>query len=230
MNATSFGLSRRSTSKTSRRRIPSSVIGMNSRSPSFSWTRSCHGTRLAWCSISVRTMASPRSMFLRPHEYETRLIASVALRVKMISWLSGALMNRATSRARLLVLGRRLLADRVDPAVDVGVVLAVVGVDRVDDDLRLLGRRRRSRGRRAGGRGSPGRGSGSRGGRRAGRAARRGGRRRPTVRASSRSPSGAARLAGGLHGLEVELGPLAAPAAPRRARRATRPASRRIGP
>jgi hypothetical protein len=35
-------------------------------------------------------------MFFRPHEYETRLIASVALRVKMTSWLSGALMNRAT--------------------------------------------------------------------------------------------------------------------------------------
>ena len=68
VKATSFGLSRRRTSKTSRRRSPSSVIGMNSRSPSFSWTRSCHGTRLAWCSISVRTIASPRSMFRRPHE------------------------------------------------------------------------------------------------------------------------------------------------------------------
>jgi hypothetical protein len=61
-------LSRRRTSKTSRRRRPSSVIGMNSRSPSFSWTRSCHGTRFAWCSISVRTIASPREMFFRPHE------------------------------------------------------------------------------------------------------------------------------------------------------------------
>ena len=79
--------------------MPSSVIGMNSRSPSCSWTRSCHGTRLAWCSISVRTISSPRPMFLRPHEYATRLMASVALRVKMISWLSGALMKRAT-RAR----------------------------------------------------------------------------------------------------------------------------------
>jgi hypothetical protein len=34
-------------------------------------------------------------MLWRPHEYATRLIASVALRVKMTSWLSGALMNRA---------------------------------------------------------------------------------------------------------------------------------------
>ena len=67
VNATSFGFSRSSTSKTSRRRRPSSVIGMNSRSPSFSWTRSCHGTRFAWCSISVRTIASPRPMLRRPH-------------------------------------------------------------------------------------------------------------------------------------------------------------------
>ena len=35
-------------------------------------------------------------MFRRPHEYETRLIASVAFLAKTISWLSGALMNRAT--------------------------------------------------------------------------------------------------------------------------------------
>ena len=34
-------------------------------------------------------------MLRRPHEYATRLIASVALRVKTISWLSGALMKRA---------------------------------------------------------------------------------------------------------------------------------------
>ena len=96
VNATSFGLSRSRTSNTSWRRIPSSVIGMNSRSASFSWASSCHGTRLAWCSISVRTMTSPREMFRRPHEYATRLIASVALRVNTISRRSGAPMNRAT--------------------------------------------------------------------------------------------------------------------------------------
>ena len=45
-------------------------------------------------------------------------------------------------RPRLLVLGRRLLADRVDPAMDVGVVLAVVVRDGVDDDAWLLARRR----------------------------------------------------------------------------------------
>ena len=35
-------------------------------------------------------------MFFRPHEYATRLIASVAFRVKTISRWSGALMKRAT--------------------------------------------------------------------------------------------------------------------------------------
>ena len=42
-----------------------------------------------------------------------------------------------------LVCGGRLLADRVDAAMDVGVVLAVVVRDGIDDDLRLLARRRR---------------------------------------------------------------------------------------
>ena len=43
-------------------------------------------------------------------------------------------------RTRLLVFGRRPLADRVDPAMDVGVVFAVVGVHRLEDHLRLLRR------------------------------------------------------------------------------------------
>ncbi len=96
VNATSLGLSFSRTSNTSWRRIPSSVIGMNSRSASFSCASSCHGTRFAWCSISVRTMTSPRPMFLRPHEYATRLIASVALRVNTTSCGSGTPRNRAT--------------------------------------------------------------------------------------------------------------------------------------
>ena len=43
---------------------------------------------------------------------------------------------------RRLVGGRRLLADGVDAAMDVGVVLAVVVGHRVDDDVRLLAARR----------------------------------------------------------------------------------------
>ena len=95
-NATSFGLSRSRTSNTSWRSTPSSVIGMNSRSASFSWARICHGTRFAWCSISVSTITSPRPMFLRPQAYATRLIDSVALRVQTISCGSLTLSSLAT--------------------------------------------------------------------------------------------------------------------------------------
>ena len=45
----------------------------------------CHGTRLEWCSISVTTIRSPARTFAPPHEYATRLIASVALRVNTVS-------------------------------------------------------------------------------------------------------------------------------------------------
>ena len=58
-------------------------------------------------------------------QYATRLIASVALRVKTISWRSGALMNRADALSGRLVRGGGALADLVDAAVDVGVVVAV---------------------------------------------------------------------------------------------------------
>ena len=46
---------------------------------------SCHGTRLEWCSISVITIRSPGPTFAAPQLYATRLIASVALRVKIVS-------------------------------------------------------------------------------------------------------------------------------------------------
>ena len=45
--------------------------------------RICHGTMFEWCSISVMSTSSPSPTFLRPQENATRLIASVALRVKI---------------------------------------------------------------------------------------------------------------------------------------------------
>ncbi len=75
------------------------------------------------------------------------------------------------------LVGRgRPLADLVDPAVDVGVVLAVVVVDAVDHAASASGTSLPSRGRPAGGRGSSARGSGSRRGAQPDRAA--GARRR----------------------------------------------------
>ncbi len=152
VKATSFGLSRSRTSKTSRRRIPSSVIGMNSRSPSISWTRICHGTRLAWCSISVRTIcvAAPDVPAAPRVGDEVDRLGRVAGEDDLVA--VGRVDEPRDPGAGLLVGGRRLLADRVDAAMDVGVVLAVVVGDRVDDDARLLAASTPSRGRRADGR------------------------------------------------------------------------------
>ena len=100
---------------------------------------------------------------------------------------------------RPLVCGRRLLADRVDAAMDVGVVLAVVVVDGIDDDARLLARRRRVEVDQRVPVDLAARGSGSRRGSRTGRAVPR--------RGSEVSVIGVgARLAGGLHGLELGAG------------------------
>mmetsp|Transcript_975 Transcript_975/g.2694 ORF Transcript_975/g.2694 Transcript_975/m.2694 type:complete len:201 (+) Transcript_975:571-1173(+) len=62
--------------------------------------RSCQGTMLAWCSTSLTTISSPGPTLSRPHECATRLMASVAPRVKTISRRDAALTNCATlSRA-----------------------------------------------------------------------------------------------------------------------------------
>ncbi len=95
VKATSLGFVRSSASKLSWLRCPSSSNETNSRSASFSWVSICHGMMLEWCSISVVTMVSALPMFLRPHAYATRLMASVALRTMMISRGSDAPMNAA---------------------------------------------------------------------------------------------------------------------------------------
>ena len=46
---------------------------------------SCHGTMFEWCSIWVTTTRSSLPTFARPQAFATRLIASVALRVKTVS-------------------------------------------------------------------------------------------------------------------------------------------------
>mmetsp|Transcript_72494 Transcript_72494/g.221986 ORF Transcript_72494/g.221986 Transcript_72494/m.221986 type:complete len:223 (+) Transcript_72494:442-1110(+) len=59
----------------------------------------CQGTRFEWCSMTVSKISSPGPTFARAHVRATRLIASVALRVKTISHGSAAFTNFAT-RAR----------------------------------------------------------------------------------------------------------------------------------
>ena len=51
-----------------------------------------------WCSISVMSTSSPGPTFSRPHEYATRLIASVALRVKIEQ--AGSQFTNAAMRSR----------------------------------------------------------------------------------------------------------------------------------
>ena len=51
-----------------------------------------------WCSISVMSTSSPGPTFARPHEYATRLIASVALRMKIEHF--GSQLTNAAIRSR----------------------------------------------------------------------------------------------------------------------------------
>ena len=86
-----------SRSSCDRSRSPSSPVTGRYRSvaPVLCAT-SCQGTRLLWCSISVRRITSPFLRFAPPQLEATRLIDSVVPRVKMISDGEAALMNLAT--------------------------------------------------------------------------------------------------------------------------------------
>ncbi len=76
--------------------MPSAAAGMKRSSAPVLAASSCHGTRLEWCSSSLVRIASPGRRFPRPHENDTRLIASVVLRVQTISSVWAALTKRAT--------------------------------------------------------------------------------------------------------------------------------------
>ena len=110
-----------------------------SRPPSSS-ERIIHGTMLAWCSISVRSTASPARRLARPQEWATRLSDSVVFLVKTISRAgSGAPTNRPATTPRPLVERGGLLGGGVDAAVHVGVRRLVVARHGVDDGLGLQG-------------------------------------------------------------------------------------------
>ena len=99
VNANSFTSGVSTRSRAEGRRPSSPVTGRYSgRRPSRCAT-SCQGTRLLWCSISVRRMTSPFLRFAPPQLEATRFMDSVVPRVKMTSSGAAALMNLAT-RAR----------------------------------------------------------------------------------------------------------------------------------
>ena len=78
-------------------------------------------------------------MLLRPQVWATRLIASVVLRTKTHSRVGGGVDEGGDEVACRLVLLRGGFGELVDAAVDVGVEVAVVVVERVDHSGRLLG-------------------------------------------------------------------------------------------
>ena len=118
------------------------MSGIQRSSTPRSGARMCHGTMLAWCSISVSTITSPSWRLARAQLYATRLIASVTFLVNTISLVSPP-SRRATLARGTFVGVRGLLGDRVHAAVHVRVRLAVHTVHRVEHGLRLLRRRRR---------------------------------------------------------------------------------------
>ena len=91
------GVNSRSNSSSSN--SPLSEIGAHFSTAPLRSRWKCHGTMLEWCSMIDRTISSPSPMPAR-NESATRLIAAVALRVKMISSALPALRKRRTvSRA-----------------------------------------------------------------------------------------------------------------------------------
>ena len=100
---------------------------------------SCHGTMLAWCSMRVSRIDVARpSGAASAHEYATRLIAKVVPLVSTRSSPRDVEDAAPGLRARGFVGFRRLAAERVHRAADVGVVAAIERVDRLDHRRRLL--------------------------------------------------------------------------------------------
>ena len=99
---------------------------------------SCHGTMLEWCSISVITTLSPgASSIVRRGRQQVQRLGGV-LGEDRPRCATGALMNAGDLVARLLERHRRLRAELVHRARDVGVVPLEVVDHRVDHHLRLL--------------------------------------------------------------------------------------------
>ncbi len=127
-------------SNSSMRKLPSSATGAHLiTAPRFS-RRKFHGTMLEWCSMMESTISSPSPIAEPPKEAAARLIASVALRVKIDLVEMGGVDEAADDLARLLVFLGGEVREVVQAAMDVGVFGAVGLGDGVDDRLRLLGR------------------------------------------------------------------------------------------
>ena len=103
---TSFVRGESSASNSSRISSPRSLIGATLSTRPSSSRSICHGTMLEWCSMWVMRTSSPAFSPGRTKLWATRLMDSVAPRVKMISRASAAFrkrwtLTRAVSYARV---------------------------------------------------------------------------------------------------------------------------------
>ena len=121
---------------------PWSSIGICRKPAPVRCAMNCHGTKLEWCSSSVITTRSPGPRLSRPQAYATRLIASVALRVKTISFSDGALRNDATVRRAPSNPSVATLREPIDAPMDVRVLVLVERAHPVEHLARLLRRGR----------------------------------------------------------------------------------------
>ena len=92
----------------------------------------CQGTRFEWCSIVVSRISSPACTLASPQLRATVLMLAVVPGVKMISCDVLRADERPHFFAGLFVLLGAALAERVDAAVDVGVVVLVDAPQHVD--------------------------------------------------------------------------------------------------
>ena len=125
-------------SNSSIRKLPSSSTGAHLITAPWRSLRKCQGTMLEWCSMIERTISSPALMFGSPQDEATRLIASVALRVKMISSVRRALRNFATLARRALIGFGRGIGEIMQSAMHVGVFALVGFRHAVEHSIRLL--------------------------------------------------------------------------------------------
>ena len=136
--ATSFVCGPTKRSNSSQMSSPSSSIGTTRRSAPVCSQSSCHGTMFEWCSMPVMTISSPFPIYRWPKLCATRLIPSVALRVKItLSSLSCVQKPLSSETRRLVCLGCHL-TEVVNTAMDVRVVLRVIPSEHVEYDFRFL--------------------------------------------------------------------------------------------
>ena len=113
--------------------IQLAIVRHAARSAAARWCAARRAARARDCCGApsrVTSSVSPGLRLASPQECATRLIASVALRVKMTSRTLARVDETRNLLARALVGGGGLLAERVGAAVDVGVGLTLEAVHR----------------------------------------------------------------------------------------------------